>query len=119
MYVSRKWLAAMVLVCAGALSSASNAPAQPKVTEVIRTAPGAPETKVIETLAVRRYQLYMTGSGNSFIMVDTATGRCWLSSPDKREWLDIGAPPPAPRPTTLQVAPAPAPTPAPVVPPKK
>jgi hypothetical protein len=51
-------------------------------------------SRPVEVLTPHRFHLTMTGAGSSFIVIDTATGRCWLSSPDKREWQDIGAPPP-------------------------
>jgi hypothetical protein len=110
------WIALAVVVAVGAnaafIAKQPAASAQTKVIGVARPDTPVAEAKVIETVVPRRYQLTMTGSGNSFIVIDTATGRCWISSPDKREWQDIGAPP-IPRPV-LPIAPPP-----PIEPPKK
>jgi hypothetical protein len=90
-------IAGVALVCASLafLFRQPAATAQTKVTEIVRPAASA-GTTVAETLTVKRYQMVMTGTGNSFIVMDTATGHCWKSNPEKREWLDIGAPPSAP-----------------------
>jgi len=71
------------------------------------------QTRVIETVTARRYEMVMTGHASSFIVLDTATGRCWLTSPDKQEWQDIGAPLARGGVPPVRLAPSPLPAPPP------
>jgi hypothetical protein len=119
MNARKSWVlgAGVGLLCAAGALIVGN-PAATAQTKVVEKPVVIQSSRPVEVMTPHRFHLVMTGAGSSFIVIDTATGRCWLSSPDKREWQDIGAPPPYSAVRTPVAVPA-VPTPPPaVVPPK-
>lgn len=95
MNARKPWVLAVgagVLCAAGALIVGN--PVATAQTKVVEKPVVISSSRPVEVVTPHRFHLTMTGAGSSFIVIDTATGRCWLSSADKREWQDIGAPPP-------------------------